>query len=357
LENEIVNQFGQLVSGDLILGNTLVQWIAAAVIFVSVFIPLMALKLFSKKVYRKHKTEYEDQITAKVFLFSNLAKINFFVTIGIALFPAIESLSMPASMDVAAKYLFIVSIFVQILIWANNTLNLYGLIYLQKNPTAQTSMNVFSLMWKVITFALIIVVMLDQLGFNITALIAGLGVGGIAIAFALQNVLSDVFGSLAIILDKPFKVGDYIQVGSFEGTVENVGLKTTRVRSSWGELLIFSNNELIKSTIQNFGEVQERRISLMVGVTYETPHEKLLKIPEIIRTAVFSQKGTSIGHVTLKQLAESSLNFQVWYFIQEIESIKWREIEHNINLEIVRLLEKNGISFAYPTRTVYTKNF
>lgn len=354
---QVGQQVVEIVGNDLFFGNSLGLWVRAAVIFASIFIPILVLKFFAKKVYKNHKKEYGDQITAKVFLFSCLSKINFFVAIFIALFPALESLTLPGKVGATAKYLFVVSLFIQILIWANDTLNLYGQIYLQKNPTAQTSMNVFSLMWKVITFALIIVIMLDQLGFNITALIAGLGVGGIAIAFALQNVLSDVFGSLAIILDKPFKVGDYIQVGAYEGIVENVGLKTTRVRSSWGELLIFSNNELIKSTIQNFGEVRERRISLMVGVTYETPHEKLIKIPEIIRNAVFSQKSTSIGHVTLKKLADSSLNFEVWYFIQEIEGRNWREIEHNINLEIIRLFEKDGISFAYPTRTVYTKSF
>src|SRR5690606_35003722 len=115
----------------------------------------------------------------------------------------------------------------------------------QKHPNAVTSLGVFTLMWKVAAFTLIIVIMLDQLGFNITALLAGLGVGGIAIAFALQNVLSDVFGSLAIILDKPFRIGDSIQIGSFAGRVEKVGLKTTRVRSSVGEQLIFSNNELL----------------------------------------------------------------------------------------------------------------
>jgi small-conductance mechanosensitive channel len=357
LENEVVNQVGDLVSKDLILGNSLVFWIRAAIIFASVFIPILAIKIFSKKVYKKHLATQDDEINAKIFIFSVLSKINFFITIIIALYPAFESLNFPSKLEAAAKYIFIVAIFLQILIWANDILNLYAQKYVQKNPAAATSMNVFSLIWKVIAFALIIVIMLDQLGFNITALIAGLGVGGIAIAFALQNVLSDVFGSLAIILDKPFKVGDYIQVGTFEGTVENVGLKTTRVRSVWGELLIFSNNELIKSTIQNFEAVREKRISLMVGVTYETPHDKLTKIPEIIRTAVFSQKSTTMGHVILKQLADSSLNFEVWYFIQQNEAVKWREIQHNVNLEIVRLLEKEGISFAYPTRTVYTKSF
>ena len=361
MENEtvttqVLEQMKDIVSEDLYMGNTAVAWVRAVAIIAVVIVTTVIIKAISKKMYKKTAANHPDEILAKTFLYSNLSMTNVVVAFFLGLYPAIISLKMPARFDQVSKYLFVVSIFVQIMIWANNSLNLYAQKHVQKNPSSATAMNVFSLIWKVIVFSLIIVIMLDQLGFNITALIAGLGVGGIAIAFALQNVLSDVFGSLAIILDKPFKVGDIIRINDFIGRVEKVGLKTTRVRSTAGEQLIFSNNELLKSTIQNFGEIEERRIALMVGVTYETPYEKLKKVPDVIKAAIFSQAGTSVDHVTLKQLADFSLNFEVWYYIQEREKGKWLEIEHNVNLEIVRLFEKEGISFAYPTRTVYTKS-
>lgn len=356
MENEVVDQVKEVVHTNLIWGNSLVDWTRAAIIFVAILLVAGIVRFVARKLRKKHLAERQDELPFKLFLYSNLGMLSFFVTCFIAQYPALMSLEVSARALKISKYLFTIAIFSQILIWANNTLNLYGQKYIQKHPDSVTAMNVFSLMWKVAAYTIIVLVMLDQLGFNINALIAGLGVGGIAVAFALQNVLSDVFGSLAIIFDKPFKVGDTIKIGEFMGRVEKVGLKTTRVRSGVGELLVFSNNELLKSIIQNFGDLQERRISQLIGVTYETPHEKLSKVPELIRQAIFSQPNTSVDHITLRQFADSSLNYEVWYFIRIDSNNLWLEIEHKINLEIIRLFEKEGISFAYPTRTVYTKN-
>ncbi len=353
---QIVEQVKDLVTEDLILGNPLLAWVRAAIIIAIVLVGVSGIRLFARRLRKKHLEAHQDDISVKLIILSNLGMLNYLVAVFIAQYFAIMSLAVSARAYRISKYLFIIAVFMQILIWANNTLNLYGQKYIQRNPSSITAMSVFSLMWKVAAFTLIFLVMLDQLGFNITALLAGLGVGGIAIAFALQNVLSDVFGSLAIIFDKPFKVGDTIQIGTFIGRVEKVGLKTTRVRSLRGEQLVFSNNELLKSTVQNFGDLQERRISQVIGVTYETSHDKLKKVPEIIKEAIFSQPNTSLDHITLKQFADSSLNFEVQYYIRIAEEAPWLQIEHNINLEIIRLFEKEGISFAYPTRTVYTKN-
>lgn len=355
MENQVVDQVREVVHSDLFLGNSLVDWTRAGVILFSLLAILWCVRLIARNLRRKHIAKKQDELPIKLFIYSNLGMISITVGFFIAQYPAVASLTFPDRTYIISKYLFIIAIFAQILIWASNTLNLYAQKYIQQHPDSVTAMNVFSLMWKVAAYTIIVLVMLDQLGFNINALIAGLGVGGIAVAFALQNVLSDVFGSLAIIFDKPFKVKDTIQIGTFIGTVEKVGLKTTRVRSQRGELLVFSNNELLKSTIQNFGDLQERRVMIIVGVTYETPYEKLKKVPDVMKEAIFSQKNTSLDHIVLKQLADSSINFEVSYFIKISDEFKWLEIEHNVNLEIIRMMEKEGISFAYPTRTVYTK--
>lgn len=353
---EVVTQVKEIATRDLILGNSLLDWITAAAIIVVVLAIVFGVRFIAKKLRDYYKKIYLEEIPVKLFIYSNLSKMNYYVSIFIAQYFAILSLKVPDKILRLSKSLMIVAIFVQFLIWANNTLNKYGYNYIRRNPSAATSMNVFSLIWKIVAFSLIILGMLDQLGFNITTLLAGLGIGGIAVAFALQNVLSDIFGSMAIILDKPFKVGDNIQIGNFTGRVEKVGLKTTRVRSVVGELLVFSNNELLKSTIQNYGGQQERRIIQVIGVTYETPYEKLQKVPEFIREAIFSQPNTSVDRVTLREFGDSSLNFEAVYFVRITPEQTWLQIEHNVNLEIVRILEKEGISFAYPTRTVYTKN-
>ena len=355
-KTEVVEQVKGMVTKDLIWGNSIVDWAVAASIVVGAILIVFLVRFFSKKLRDRYRQKYTEKVPIKLFIYSNLCKTKYWVAVLVSQYFAFLALLVTPKILQASKFLMIVAIFVQILIWVNNTLDKYGYNYIRKNPSAATSMNVFSIIWKIVAFSLILLVMLDQLGFNITALLAGLGIGGIAVAFALQNVLSDVFGSMAIILDKPFKIGDMIQIGNFTGRVERVGLKTTRVRSLVGELLVFSNNELLKSTIQNYGGQQERRVIQTIGVTYETPYEKLEMVPQLIRDAIFSRPNTTVDRVTLRQFADSSLNFEIVYFIQITPEKSWLDIEHEINMEIVRNLEKEGISFAYPTRTVYTKN-
>jgi small-conductance mechanosensitive channel len=356
LENDVVSKVSEMVKAQLYLGNPYALWIRAAIIFGAVFLLIMFIRIVFGSLHLQHIKTQIEKVTFKTFVFSNLSKLSFGVALFIATYPAILSLNMPHKIDQISKFIFILALFAQIFIWANNTLDLYSRKYLQTHPHTVTAMNVFSLMWKIGTFTIIFLAMLNQLGFNINALIAGLGIGGIAVAFALQNVLGDIFGSLAIVFDKPFKIGDVITIGDFTGRVIKVGLKTTRVLSVNGEQLIFSNTQLLKSTIQNFGNLQERRINMIIRVAYETPYDVLKKIPEILREAIFSKKNTSIDNILLKEFADSSINFEVSFFIRVTPETPWAEIQHEVNLEIVRVFEKNGISFAYPTRTDYTKS-
>lgn len=354
---EVAEKVKEIVREDIFWNNSFSDWVEAAILFAIVFVPILLIKLAASKVCSKYFSEKDRIITYKLFILTNLSKLNVLLVAIVASYVGFLTLNTPDKFNLVYDYVLIGAIFLQILIWANSSINLHAEKYLTRNPNAITALSIFTLLAKVIASSLILLVMLDQMGINITALVAGLGIGGVAIAFALQNVLGDIFASLAIVLDKPFKVGDVIGLNQLVGTVQRVGLKTTRIRSVAGELLIVSNSTLLSSNIQNFGDMHERRTIEILGVDYNTPHAKLEKIPDLARAAVFSQKGTRVEDITLNQLAESSLNFEIIYHIQNTTEIKWKQVQHGVRMELIRLFEKEGISFAYPTRTVYTKTF
>jgi len=175
------------------------------------------------------------------------------------------------------------------------------------------------------------------------------------VALAVQNILSDLLASLSIVLDKPFMVGDYVVVDTLSGTVQHIGLKTTRIRSLSGEQLIFSNNDLLKSRIRNYKRMDERRIVFGFGVIYQTPVEKLMLIKNQVAEIIEKQEHARLDRVHFKEYGDSSLNFEVVYFVDSPEYVLYMDIQENINLAIFRRFAEEGIEFAYPTRTIYVQ--
>ena len=216
-----------------------------------------------------------------------------------------------------------------------------------------TALSLVGFAARVAVWAIVLLVALDQMGFNITALVAGLGVGGVAVALAVQNILGDLFASLSIVLDKPFVVGDFIVVDQLRGTVERVGVKTTRLRSLDGELLVFSNADLLKSRIRNFKRMNDRRIAFTVGVTYETATEKLAAIPVMLREAVEANARTRFDRAHFKEFGDSALVFEVVYFVLDPDFNTYMDIQQAINFAILERFRRDGISIAYPTRTLH----
>jgi small-conductance mechanosensitive channel len=199
----------------------------------------------------------------------------------------------------------------------------------------------------------VLVLALDNMGVNVTAVIAGLGIGGIAIALAAQNILSDLFASATIVLDKPFVLGDFIIVGNEMGSVEKIGLKTTRLRSLSGEQIIFANDDLLKSRIRNCKRMLERRNVFTIGVVYDTPYDKLAAIPAMLREAVQSQGQTRFDRAHFKQYGDFALIFEVVYYVVSPDYNLYMDIQQAINLHIFRRFEAEQIRFAFPTPTVY----
>jgi small-conductance mechanosensitive channel len=180
-------------------------------------------------------------------------------------------------------------------------------------------------------------------------------VGGIAVALAVQNVLGDLFASFSIVLDKPFVIGDFIIVGDHLGTVEHVGLKTTRIRSLSGEQLVFSNTDLLGSRIRNFKRMYERRVVFSLGVVYQTPARLLEKIPPMLRQIVESREQVRFDRAHFRDFGPHSLNFEIVYWVLSPDYALYMDIQQEINLEIYRRFEQEGIDFAYPTQTLYLR--
>jgi small-conductance mechanosensitive channel len=205
---------------------------------------------------------------------------------------------------------------------------------------------------RVAVWSLLALVALANFQVNITTLVAGLGVGGIAIALAIQNILGDLFASLSILLDRPFAVGHFIVVDGLAGTVDHVGLKTTRIRSLSGEEIVISNTDLLKSRIHNYKRLYERRVLFGFGVTYDTGYERLAAIPSMVREIIEAVSKTRFDRAHFKEYGDSSLNFEVVYYVLDPGYNMYMDIQQAINLRLYQRFEEDGIEFAFPTRTL-----
>ncbi len=204
--------------------------------------------------------------------------------------------------------------------------------------------------WLLWLVAILLVV--SNLGFNITTLIAGLGIGGLAVAFAFQKILEDIFSSVSIYFDKPFEIGDFIVVGEHMGIVKNVGIKSTRIQALQGEEIVISNRELTSTRIQNFKKMEKRRVVFNFGVVYGTSNTKIEKALGIVKDVVKKAKLAELDRVHFKEFGNFSLNFEVVYYLNSKEYNDYMDTQQEINLGIKELFEKEKIEFAYPTQTV-----
>ena len=204
-----------------------------------------------------------------------------------------------------------------------------------------------------VIWVLALIFLLDNLGVKISAVVAGLGIGGIAVALAAQAVLGDLFSYFVIFFDKPFAVGDFIVVGDKMGVVENIGIKTTRIRALSGEQLVFSNTDLTNSRVHNFKKMEKRRVVFKLGVTYQTPAEKLKRIPQLVKDIILSQTEAEFDRGHFASYGDFSLNFEFVYYVHGADYAKYMDIQQAINLAVFETFEKEGIEFAYPTQTLF----
>ncbi len=206
---------------------------------------------------------------------------------------------------------------------------------------------------KVIIWGIGITFLLDNLGFKISAVIAGLGIGGIAVALAAQTILGDLFSYFVIFFDRPFETGDFIIIGDYMGTIEHIGIKTTRVRSLSGEQLVFSNTDLTNSRIRNYKRMEKRRIVYKFGVVYNTPLDQLKEISDLIKEIISNVNDTTFDRAHFASYGDFSLDYEVVYYVMSGEYTKYMDIQQEINFAMKEEFEKRGIEFAYPTQTLF----
>lgn len=276
----------------------------------------------------------------------------------IALYVATQLLTLPAAFDVAVDRGFVALLLLQAGMWANRGLDFWlGWRFAADTATEEgaraTTRSLLSFIGRIVLWALVLLMILDNMGLNVTALVASMGIGGVAIALAVQNILGDLFASLSIAIDKPFVIGDFIIVDDLMGTVEHVGLKTTRIRSLSGEQIVFSNNDLLGSRIRNYKRMQERRVAFMLGLTYDTPPDELEAIPALIRNAIEDQDGLRFDRAHFKCIGPSSLDFEVVYYVEQPDILRYMDAQQAINLRLVREFSARGLEFAFPTQTLH----
>jgi len=293
--------------------------------------------------------------------FVALAETHWGLIILLAVAGGVAALSLPPALRALDHLILTAGIMLQAALWGTTLVQSWAdrkrKRIRTKNPGALTVLELTRVALLVGVWAIAALIGLDAVGINVTALVAGLGIGGIAIALAAQSVLGDLLASISIALDKPFCVGDFLDTGSgFVGTVEHIGIKTTRVRSLTGEEIVLSNADLLNSRVRNFGRMAERRVASTLGVTYQTPRAALEAIPGLIRAAIEARgEAARFDRAHLARFGDSSIEFDYVYFVTSPDFVAYMDAQQAINLDLHAAFERAGADFAYPTQTVFLR--
>lgn len=341
-----------------LLSNSVSEWtISAAALVVVLSVLFLARRLARGRL---QKLAAEDNAIFLSVAAHVVGQTKGWFLMLIALNVSLRSIEAGDKFDVFFGRLLIIGMLVQFGLWAVAGLGRFMLLrrqaQLEEDAGAVAAMDIVGFLIRVAVWTIVFLLALDNLGVNITALVAGLGVGGIAVALAAQNIISDLFASLSIVLDRPFVLGDFLVIDELAGNVEKVGIKTTRVRSLSGEQLVFSNNDLLGSRIRNYGRMTERRILFSIGVVYQTPAEQLEQVPGIIKDIIVKQESARFDRAHFKAFGAYSLDFEIVYFVESSDYALYMSIQQAVNYEIFRQFTAAGIEFAYPTQKLFVAN-
>lgn len=336
------------------LGNPVSQWVLAFGIFLVVVVVLWPIKKWivgrAKALATETDTPFDDMAV-------QILKSTRFVFVALlGLWAGSRVLALPDFLFHGFEKAAIIVVVVQSGIWASKALGEWLRIVSERRESdGQMLTWISGVHWtgRIIIWAVALLIALENLGVDVTGLVAGLGIGGIAVALAVQSILGDLFSAYAIFIDRPFVIGDFLKVGDQMGTVEYIGMKTTRLRSLTGEQLVFGNSDLVGSRIQNFGRLEERRASFTVGVTYDTAREKVERIPAMIREAVEAQENVRFDRAHFKEFGDSALIFETVYFVLVPDFAVKMSVQQAINLQLMGRFEDEGIEFAFPSQTIY----
>jgi small-conductance mechanosensitive channel len=330
------------------------KWAVALVVFLIALLALRILKRLLTRYGRARAEKWRSPWALAVAELPDRTRLWFLIIL--AAYLGSLALGLEARLR---DVVMVVALVVQGAIWASALLD--HLVSqsvqrrIEKDAAVATTVSMLGFLGKLVLWSLAALLVLQNAGVNVTALVAGLGIGGVAIALAAQNILGDLFASLSIVLDKPFVLGDFIVVDQHMGMVEHIGVKTTRLRSLSGEQLVFSNSDLLKSRISNHKRMKERRVVFTVGVTHQTPLEKLSAIPAALREIVQAQERVRLDRAHFKSLGDSALIFEVVYYVLDADYNLYMDVQQAINFALVEHFHRQGIELAYPTQTIYVE--
>ena len=328
----------------------------AVTVFVLVLLALLLAKAVVARQLRRLAGVGRLQFLGYAEQIINATRLPFIL--GVSVLAGVSQLTLTPFQNRVLQYAWIVILVTQVALWANRVVTVALQHAVERNresnPAGATHLMLLGMVGRIVIWSIALLVTLDNLGFNISTLMASLGIGGVAVALATQNILGDLFSSISIALDKPFVIGDFIIVDDYMGTVEYVGMKTTRIRSLGGEQIVFSNSELLKTRIRNYKRMQERRVLFEFGISYDTPTEQVEAIPGIVREAVGRQGNlTRFDRAHFRNYGDSALYFEVVYYMLDPDYNKYMDVQQAINLDLLRTFRSMNISFAHPIRKVH----
>jgi small-conductance mechanosensitive channel len=338
----------------MLFKNDLTTWAIALTITCCICLLLYAIRQLAVRRLHRHAqttTTYIDDAAVKV-----LSATHVLFMLMVALFAGSQWVDLSDPVTLRLTRLALAALLLQVARWGDvgirEWLEHYRQQRIAEDIASTTSTAVVGFLLRLALWVVILLMILDNFGVNITTLVASLGIGGIAVALALQNILGDLLSSLSIVLDKPFVVGDFIIIDEIAGTVEHIGLKTTRIRSLSGEQIVFSNSDMLKSRIRNYKRMETRRIVFPIQVVYQTSQENVRAIPQLLREAVEAQPLAQFDRAHFKACGPSALEFETVYIVQSSEYRAYMDIQQNINMQLFERFAELGIKFAHPTQTL-----
>ncbi len=346
-----------LLLRDLELSGTPLRiWSIAAIVFVATFGALAIIRALAARrlapLAGRTATRLDD------IALDLLQRTRYSFLLLLAVYAASLVLALPADSTPAVliRTVTVIALLVQGALWGNALIGLWVRQWGERRAVdAETRMTMTALTYaaRIALWALVTLLILDNLGVNITALVTGLGIGGVAVALAVQNILGDLFAALSIVLDKPFVVGDTIDLGGdFVGTVQHIGLKSTRIRSISGEMIVISNGDLLKSRIRNYRGQRERRVLFRLVLDPATSPEALARVPVLLRAVIEAQPSTRFDRSHVKAISDVGYEVETVYYMTDPDYVRYMDTQQAINLETVRRFAAEGIGFARALRTV-----
>lgn len=335
-------------------GATVTQWLIATATVAGVYAALVLIRgALSRRlgvVASRTATDWDDLAVEVV------RRARWFFLLAVAVYAATRIAQVPDELRRVLGAVYVVAALLQAGVWGNGIIGFVADRYvrLKAGGDAGTGATIRAVGYagRFVLWMLLVVTALQNFGVNVTALVTGLGIGGIAIALAVQNILADLFAALAIVLDKPFVVGDAIQVDDVNGTIEHIGLKTTRIRSLSGEQIVISNADLLRSRVRNYRRMEQRRALFNLELSHDTPADKIAAIPSLVRQVVESQPLARFDRSHFLAIGAGGHRIETVYFVLDADYGRYADIQQAINLEIVRRFQRDQIQFDFGTRSI-----